>query len=188
MLDVALKFLTKELNAYLLVRTGSALGEVKLGPIVDGNGKWTIPLDQIGATVVNLEEERSIKSQVPESTLVDGRHVVLPPAIHLNLYVLFAANLQQYEEALRLLSCVLTFFQSHPVFTPARYPGLDPRIEKLSAELQSLTFEQINQVWAFLGGKHLPSVIYKVRMVSLRDTEQTVVPPVTRTEPVLHSL
>lgn len=186
MLDVALKFLAKELNAYLLVRNGSAFGEVVPGPVVDVNGKWTIPENQIGVTLVNLEEERSIKSQVPETTLVDGRHVVLQPPIHLNLHILFAANFKQYEEALRLLSCVLTFFQSHPVFTPVPYPGLDPRIEKLSAELQSLSYEQINQVWAFLGGKHLPSLVYKVRMVSLRDVEQAVLPPVTQVEPVLH--
>ena len=44
------------------------------------------------------------------------------------------------------------------------------RIERLTVELQSLGYEQINQIWAFIGGKHLPSAIYKVRMVALQDT------------------
>jgi hypothetical protein len=75
---------------------------------------------------------------------------------------------------------VLTYFQSHPAFTPDEFPALDPGIEKLVVELQSLNFEQLNQIWAFIGGKHLPSVIYKVRMVALQDqVQKTVQPPLT---------
>src|SRR5688572_16851624 len=71
--------------------------------------------------------------------------------LKLNLHVLFAAKFQKYDEALRSLSSVLTFFQSRPVFSASSYPGLDPRIERLTVELESMTFEQLNQVWAFIG-------------------------------------
>jgi len=74
----------------------------------------------------------------------------------------------------------LTYFQSRPSFTSVEYAALDPRIEKLTVELQSLNYEQLNQIWAFVGGKQLPSVIYKVRLVSLQDAMPTAIQPFIR--------
>lgn len=177
MLDVALKFLQAELNSYLLVRTASDFGDVELGKPVDDSGRWAITEDHIGCSLIGIEEERALRTQLPTPTYLNGRQVLLEPDIKLNLHVLFAAYFRQYDQALKQLSHVLTFFQSHTVFTPDRNPGLDPRIEKLSVELQSLSFEQINQIWAFLGGKHLPSAAYRVRLVALQDTEPASADP-----------
>ena len=44
---------------------------------------------------------------------------------------------------------------------------MDSRILKLIVELHSLNFEQINHMWSTLGGKYLPSVMYKIRQVTL---------------------
>ena len=98
---------------------------------------------------------------------MQGQHVVREPVLRLNLYVLLAANFKDYKEGLKYLSFLLVYFQSHPSFTAQEFPGLDPRLEKLTLELLSLSFEQLNQVWAFLGAKQLPSVLYKVRLVVL---------------------
>lgn len=174
MLDVALNFLTAELNSYLVARgarkAADEIGKVELGRLVDDAGKWAIKDDSVGVSLIHIEEDRILKSHLPETILSGGRHVVLEPRLKLNLHILFAAKFQKYDEALRSLSFVLTYFQSHPSFTPDNYPGLDARIERLTVELQSLGYEQINQIWAFIGGKHLPSAIYKVRMVALQDT------------------
>jgi uncharacterized protein DUF4255 len=179
-LDVALKFLVKELNTYLLARTGDTFGEVQLGRLVDDGGKWTVKEDHLAAALINVEEERTFKSQTREVAFVDGRHVVLEPNLKLNLHVMFAAYFQQHDVALKYLSLVLTYFQSHPTFPRDSYPGLDPRIERVSADLQSLSFEQLNQVWAFIGGKQLPSLVYRVRMIVLQDGEPADLrPPIT---------
>jgi|SRR5437879_8414508 len=180
MLDVAVNFLAKELNAYLLARTGGTFGSALLSRIANDTGKWAIPDDQIGVALVSVEEERALKSQLPQTVYADGRHVVLEPELKLNLHLLFAANFKQYDQGLRQLSHLLTFFQAHTVFTRERYPGLDPRIEKLGVDLISLTFEQLNQLWAFVGAKQLPSALYRVRLVALQDLEPTAVqPPIT---------
>ncbi len=179
MLDVALNFLTAELNSYLVSRGArnatDEIGKVEVGRLVDDSGKWAIADDHVGATLIHIEEERALRDPLPEAVLSGGKHVVLEPKLKLNLHVLFAAKFQQYNAGLRSLSSVLTFFQSHPTFTPETSAGLDSRIERLTVELQSLTFEQLNQIWAFLGAKHLPSAIYKVRMVCLQDTAPTAV-------------
>ncbi|MGX2040170.1 DUF4255 domain-containing protein [Methylocaldum sp. MU1018] len=180
MLDIALQFLKDELNTYLLTRTGSSTVSVKLTGIVDDAGKYAFGGETIGATVLNIEEERAFKSQLPEYSYLNGRHVIAEPAIRLNLHILFAANFKQYDEALKFISYILTFFQARPHFSPDAYPGLNPAIEKLVVELQSLNYEQLNQIWAFIGGKQLPSVVYKVRMIALQDQVRTAVqPPLT---------
>lgn len=190
MLDVALNFLAAELNAYLVARGArkatDEIGKVEVGRLVDDAGKWAIQDDHVGAALIHIDEERVMRAQLPETVVSAGKHVVLEPKLKLNLHVLFAAKFQKYDEGLRSLSLVLTYFQSHPVFTPDTNPGLDQRIERLTVELQSLSYEQLNQIWAFLGAKHLPSALYKVRMVALQDTAPTSIqPPISEIETTL---
>jgi hypothetical protein len=180
MLDIALQFLKDELNTYIHTRTSSNTEVVKMSRVVDDAGKYAIDEDTIGASIINIEEERAFKSQLPEYTTISGQHVVLEPELKLNLHVLFAANFKFYDVALKHISHVLTFFQLYPSFTPDEHPALDARIGKLILELQSLNYEQLNQIWAFIGGKQLPSVIYKARMIVIQDRAQKAVqPPVT---------
>src|SRR5436190_10489521 len=140
MLDVALKFLTAEVNTYLITRTDSDFGQAELGRLVDDTGKWSIPEDHLGVSLINVEEERSVRAQLPEKQFVDGHLIVLEPEIKLNLYVMIAANFKIYDQALKYLSHALTFFQSHHSFTHEAYPGLDSQIERLSVELLSATY------------------------------------------------
>jgi hypothetical protein len=183
MLDIATTFLVQGLNDYLHSRTAQGLGEAELCRFVDDTGKWTIKEDRLGACVINIEEDRLFKGQLPESVRVDGHLVLSEPALRVSLYLLVAANFTVYSEALRHLSWVLMYFQLHPTFTQAGYPALDARVERLSVDLHSLSFDQITQIWSFIGGKHLPSVLYKVRVVLLHDPQpRAVVPPVVNTE------
>ncbi len=176
MLDLALRFLSSELNSYLTARAGPTPDEVvALRQLVDDSGKWAVPQDRIGLALINVEEESVLRTQLPAFTYVDGRQVLTEPELKVNLHVLFAANFQQYDRALSYLSLVLTFFQAHRTFTHEQFPALDKRIDKLNVELQSLGYEQLNQIWAFIGGKQLPSVVYKVRLVLLQDVEPAAI-------------
>lgn len=192
MIDTAIKFLSDEVNTYLKKRalTGASFGSVIPGPIVDDGGKWVIAADNIGLTLINVEEERILQAQLPDRLYVNGNHIVVPPELRLNLTLLFHVRHggnNNYEQSLRFLSSVLSFFQAHPSFTADAYPGLDPRIEKLNVELMSYGPEQLNQVWAYLGSKYLPSVAYRVRMIVLQDIEpQAIAAPITTISAALH--
>lgn len=188
MLDVTLKFLKGELDAYLLARTGSNAVGVKLSKVVDELGKYLVDEDSLCAAMINVEEERVMKTHLPERTSLNGKHVVLEPSVRLNLYILFAAHFKQYDQALKYLSYVLTYFQSHPLFTASVYPALDVRIGRLTAELQSLSYEHWNQIWAFVGGKQLPAAVYKIGILFLQDVAPAgIETPITRLEANLHS-
>ena len=189
MIDVALQFLRNELNTFLFTETGSDTVKVKLSSVVDDAGKYAFDQNLIGASVINVEEERTLKAHLPQYTYLNGKHVISEPELKLNLYVLFAANFKVYEEALKYLAVILTYFQSHASFTQEGFPALDLRIEKLTLELQSPTFEHWNQIWGANGGKQLPSIIYKVRMVILQPGAPSAVrPPVTSIGATLQSL
>ena len=160
-----------------------------MSKLVDDAGKYAFE-NSIAASIINIEEDRVFKSQTPDRIYTNGQHIVLEPELKLNLHVIFAANfdVKNYDQALKYISYVLTFFQSHSAFTSVEYPALDPSIEKLTIELQSLSYEQLNQVWAFIGAKQLPSVIYKVRMVSLQSIAPTLIqPPIVEINTNLYS-
>ena len=173
MIDAALNFIAAEANVHLRKRTGAELGAVTPGPLVDDRGMWTVPLDTTRLTLFQIDEERALREQVPQRTLVGGRDVLLPPPLKLNLTVLFAGRFQQYDQALRTLSHLLALFQARALFSAADSPGLPAGVERLSLDLVSYTPEQLNQMWACLGAKHLPSLVYRVRMVVLQDLEPT---------------
>jgi len=172
MLDLAVNFLAAEFNAYLLRRLGSAsLGRVVPGSVVDDKGVLAIETGTVALSLVNIEEERTLREQVPARLLRGGRELLLQPELKLNLTLLFAARMVDYPTTLRALSHVLTFFQANPAFSTAEHPGLDPRIGRLTVELLSVTPETLNQLWATLGAKYQPSVLYRVRLVSIQDQE-----------------
>jgi len=188
MLDLALTFLIDELNTYLLTRTASDSVKASLSRVVDEAGKFAFDIDSISCSIISIEEERLLKSHLPDYSTVNGQHVVRPPELRLNLQILFAANFTHYDQALKYISYVLTFFHSHPLFSSDTHPALSPSIGKLSVELLSLNFEQLNQMWAFIGGKQLPSVVYRVRMVTLQDTTNTAVQsPITTIRTTIQS-
>lgn len=186
-IDAALKFLTDQVNAQLLRRTGASLSEAEPGPLVDDKGAWVQPVNSLRLALFQIDEERSLREQLPSRVLVGGREVVMPPPLKLNLVVVLAARFQQYDQALRTLSLVLTYFQSHPLFTPADSPGLPTGIDRLAVELQSYGPEQLNQMWTCFGAKHLPAIVYRLRMVVLQDDEPSGTgQPITSIATVLH--
>lgn len=187
MIDTALNFIADEVNAHLRKRTGSELGAVEIGPLVDERGNWIVTLDTTRLTLFQIDEERTLREQMPERTLVGGREVLLPPPLKLNLVLLFAGRFQQYDQALRTLSHIMAFFQARPLFTPSDSPALPSGLERVALDLLSYGPEQLNQMWACLGAKHLPSVVYRLRLVALQDVEPIGTGlPITTIETSLH--
>lgn len=181
MIDVSLKFLADEANAYLQRRLDSDFGKIELGPLVDDKGSWVATQNTLRLTLFQIEEERHARTQIPQQVLVNGHNVALPPPLAINLVILFSASFTTYTEGLRLLSLLLTFFQSHPLFTPAEHPGMPAGVDRLALELINYGPEQANQMWACLGAKHLPSVVYRLRMLLIQDVE-----PLATGTPVSH--
>jgi hypothetical protein len=189
MLDIALKFLCEELNGFFRSNAGLDAAKANLRSVLDADGKYAVEINSIGASIINIEEERVVKTHLPQRAYLNGQHAISEPDLKLNLYILFAANFgpKVYDQALKYLSFILRYFQSHPAFTPDEFSGLDSRIEKLALELVSTNFEQWNQIWGCNGGKQLPSLIYKARMLVIQpETPTSVRPPLATIGATLH--
>lgn len=167
MIDAAFLFLRSEINSYINLKTGSA-DTLEITPLTDDSGQ--ILTDRLGLTLVNLEEERTSQPLPQLKPTTAGQVAKSNPKIRLNLHLLFSANFENnYDEALKHLAYIITFFQARNVFTPQTHPGLADGIEKLVVEMMSLGLEQQNNLWAALGAKYRPSVVYKMRMLLLED-------------------
>lgn len=122
--------------------------------------------DQIIITLVNIEEESSLKNGLHyRRTPVGGIEYENPP-VYLNLYLLFTANFPtKYENALVGLGKIIRFFQGQNTFSINQ----NGEEIKLTLDLYTMTFEQINHLWGSLGGKQIPFVMYKARLVKMTD-------------------
>jgi hypothetical protein len=178
MIDTALKILREQVENHLTLVNSNVVnsdGFVVLSNVADEDGKWAIPSNKIGMSIINVEEERVMKDQVFEHRNSNGVYERYNPELKLNLYVLFCANFinagenYMYGEGLKQLSHVISFFQGKYVFTPDNTPGMDPKLRKLIVDIYSYSFEQQYNFWSILGAKYLPSVLYKVRLVSFQE-------------------
>lgn len=179
MIDKALKFLTNEMNAYLDVQNGPTNNDplIVLTNVADATGGgWAIPSGKLGVSLINIEEEKVFKDQQSMHRNPSGDFELYNPDIKLNLYMLICANYvsdtgldDKYEQGLKQLSRIISFFQGKYVFTPDNSPTLDPILQKLIVELYSYSFEQQYNFWTILGAKYLPSVLYKVRLVAFQE-------------------
>ena len=128
-------------------------------------------MDTTRLTLFQIEEDSPARQQMPAMWTVTSQREGSPP-LQLNLVVLFAARFQQYERALSTLSLIVSFFHARPVFTQASSPALPDGLEKVVIELLSYGPEQMSQMWSCLGAKHLPSLVYRLRIAVLQEQQQ----------------
>ena len=163
MIDVALNTLQRELQANLTTVFPVTLDNVALMEAAD---KVTALGEHVIITLVNIEEESSLKNGLHyRRTPIGGIEYENPP-VYLNLYLLFTANFpSNYTTSLVLLRRIIQFFQGQNNFTVVTPDGQ----AQLTLDLYTMTFEQINHLWGSLGGKQIPFVMYKARLVEITD-------------------
>jgi hypothetical protein len=175
MISESLAFIEEELNNYFILKgeVAATIDAVTLGNITRVNEPSTTTgagddLDnRVVITLINIEEDRITKSQ--QNYYRENDKVIYKnPKVPLNLYCLFSVN-HDYVTSLRWLTHVIRFFQYRNVFTPQTSPALNAGVEKLIFDLYNMNFEQVNHLWGTLGGKYLPSVMYKMRLVMVEE-------------------
>jgi hypothetical protein len=180
MIDIALQLLKDELINYLSTRDTATV-------IIDNVGLFETSAgvgltENIIITLVNVEEESTLKNQPVVKRPVAGNAIYQNPPVYLNLYVLLTCNYtgDHYTLALKRLSYIIRFLQSKNSFSisssvsggTVNFDDPDIIDLKFTLELYTLTFEQVNHLWGSLGGRQMPFVMYKLRLVAI--TERTV--------------
>jgi hypothetical protein len=175
MLDKAIVFLQKHLNNKF--KGDAAQDRVVLAKVEKDFVQLT--LDAVTIILVGLEPDRMSRSaDAFRGATLHGGSGPVSPELRLNLYLLFTARFEFYENALKHISKVIQYFQENPVLTRQNAPEMDPELDRLVLELQDLQAKQQNDIWNMLKVAANPSVLYRVRVVVFQQTAAVETPPV----------
>ncbi len=115
--------------------------------------------NHLSISLVNIEEELSLRNFAQINNL-------MPPMLHINLYILVAAHFiaSNYAESLDSISRVISFFHQKPVFTPQNTEMPGKTIEKFTVEFFNLDLNKMAMLRQAIGAHYIPSVLYKVQL------------------------
>jgi hypothetical protein len=185
----AINQIAVELNQYLKRAFERSEDTVVVSNLLEQDGTVASHIDnKVVLFVANIEKE-TVTSALPRARVVGAeRSVVGSAPLHLNLYVMFAAYFSgnNYPEALKSISATIRFFQMNPVFDHQNTPDLDPRIDRLTLDVENLDIQELSNLWGILSTRYLPSVMYKVRLVTIdADAVRSEVHTITEPQPSL---
>lgn len=183
MIYAAIGHVTSQLNQHLKRSFGLNEDIVVVSNIIEQDGSLSVNVtNRIVACLINVEKDTAAGGRATAATHTSQPTCLTHPPVHINLYLLFAGNFngKNYMEALKFLSNTISYFQRNPIFTSSNSPELDPRISKLALDIENLNIKDLSSLWSVLSGKYLPSVLYKIRMVTFDANEVTTrVPKLT---------
>jgi hypothetical protein len=186
MILACVNHIASKLNQFLKATFELSEDIVIVSNLVENDGSTVAQTNnKVVVFVANLEKDTMPKSQNQSNWSSSGRMAVTNAPVFLNLQVVVAANFSgaNYPEALKFISQVVSFFQSQPMFNRHNSPDLDPKIDKLILDIENVQRHDLSSMWSMFGAKYMPSIVYRVRMVTLAgDAVQGQVDPVKQGE------
>lgn len=186
MIDTAISQIASHLNQYL--RRIFDLNEdiVVISNILEQDGNIAANIDnKVVVSLINIEKETVPLPHQIGNVREGNRAIISYPPVYLNFYLMFSGSFSgsNYLESLKFVSNTISFFQASPVFDHQNTPDLDHQISQLTMNIENLTMHDLSNLWSVLSGKYLPSILYKVRMITFdsRDVRGRVA-PITRTD------
>jgi hypothetical protein len=169
MIYETLNFTADHLNSYFRKSYAITQDLCTVSNIIDQNGSTPIEInDKLVVCLVSIEQETSLANLGFTKPLKEGLVYGNPP-LNLNLNVLLAANFSNYSESLKIISSTISFFQRNYVFSEEAKHKLPKGVNRLVFEMMKLDSHASSHIWNTLGAKYLPSVIYKIRMLTIND-------------------
>ncbi|MGH1385388.1 DUF4255 domain-containing protein [Kordia sp.] len=173
MIEKALQFTEKALNQYVKKKFGLDEDIVIINPIIDQNG--VVPAknqNKIIISLIHVEQETTKQFYNRNQKLDNGNFVRTPLGHRYNLFTLITPNFDDYIEALKFLDASIQFFQINEMIDATKNAEIPPEIGKLEYEFQKgENYMQMQNLWTALGAKYQPSIIYKVRLVTITSDE-----------------
>jgi hypothetical protein len=174
MIYEALQIIGEQLNNYLSAAGLNNLVTLDNVAMLETSAENTDRLgNKVILTLINLEEEPSLKNlqhyKVIDKLTTEYRN----PPVNVNVYFMVSGNCTAYTDSLRAISKTIEFFQGKNIFTSENtvYEVKEDfdvlEAFRLIIQQYSASFEQLNHIWGTLGGRQLPSVIYKIQLIKI---------------------
>lgn len=168
MIDVALNYVRQILDQHLVARLGIDGSVVVLNSLSNPDSSQTEKnRNKMVITLVNLDYETNRQFYGAQQRDLTSTSQ-LNPAVYFNLDILVAAHFDDYGEALKILTASIAFFQENAVLDRVNHPGMPEGIPALKFEIENSPFAKSHNLWTTLGVSYLPSIIYKIRHVTVQ--------------------
>ncbi len=170
MIEQAMFFLSEFLNIELKTTFGIDEDKVIVSGLADPDGSISQSVNnKVVMSLVNLEHIANSGEQGGAISLGKGGFAKKGAPIRMNMYVLVSANYDSsnYMEALKMLSSVIGIFQATSFFERKSNPNMHATLDKLSLEIVNVPLKEMSGIWSGVGSKYVPSVLYKVRSVTI---------------------
>ncbi|GAB1857152.1 hypothetical protein MHTCC0001_19880 [Flavobacteriaceae bacterium MHTCC 0001] len=176
-----LQFIKTKIDAYNS-NVNPIVEIVNIATLNDGD-EFLELTNPITLSVVNIEEDtvsRSPNVYLPNTTQASSVQRYKNPAKNLIISILFTAYSKdqatdKYQSGIVKLEHVIRCFQEQHVFYIDGTTEVDPVTQdhiKIILDLESLKISELNQLWSVLGNKYMPSVLYKLRMITIQHEEE----------------
>ncbi len=138
-------------------------------------------------SVVNIQEDKTLKNQSIYTAKKEDKtvEIVAHPPQYLNVSLLFTSYSKEqskYLDGLEKLQNIIEYFQINNSFyfenttkvliTYFTYKNLNEvdqkKYSKITLLSVSLSMDQLNQMWSYLGSKYMPSVLFEMRVLPVQ--------------------
>lgn len=175
MIEKALQFTGKALNQFVKKKFGIDDDVVIMNPIIDQTG--AVPKEnqnKIIISLIHVEQENTKQFYNNNQRMDNGNYARVPLSHRYNLFTLITPNFDNYIEALKFLDAAIQFFQINQTVDATKNAEIPPELKRLDYEFQKgENYMQMQNLWQALGAKYQPSVIYKLRLVTIVSDEVT---------------
>ena len=187
MIYETLQILKEQLENYFeQVGLGKILILENISLYESGNENADNVKNKVVMSLLHLNEETTLKN-TPNYRITNNKTEYRNPPVNLNLTILISANCDNYDKSLRSISRTIEYFQGKKTFTSANpvYNRNNVTFDfleqfKFVVELYTPGFEELNNIWGMLGGRQLPSVMYKIQLIQVeRDQKLSASPVIT---------
>lgn len=160
MIYEVLNDIQEQLNQHYKLRFGLSEDKLHLSTMVNNDGSNSIEDEVVVMMPVNFQEEKHLYNRNSPSA---GN----PPTVSLSVLVVFTSTFtgKSTSEGLKFLSETISFFLQNN--------SMDIEGNKVSLELFNLDINAQNSLWASLGAKYAPSVVYKLSLISISEDMPT---------------
>ncbi len=173
MIQEAFQYTRNIINQYITNKYGLDGTPVIANKIVDQSG--AIPLEnqnKVILSLIHVEHETSKPFYNRNMNRSEGDGVVSSPPEAYHIYMLVTSCFDDYNETLKFLDASIQFFQMYPSLDKSNSASIPDSIQKLTFEKQvEGGYAQMHNLWTAMGAKYQPSVVYKMRLITVPSDE-----------------
>tara|TARA_Y100000782_G_scaffold115414_1_gene158050 strand:+ start:1821 stop:2396 length:576 start_codon:yes stop_codon:yes gene_type:complete len=176
LIATALKYVTGFLNKEIKLQYGLDSNPVLLSSLINPDGTVTENIEnKLILSLINIEHETTVNTTQQFHATGNNSFNRKAPPVCLNLYLLASANYdsKNYTEALKMISTLIGIFQANPYLNKENDPDMPVSIDLLRFEIFNLPIKELSHIWSGIGAKYVPSIIYKVRMLTIQEGQIT---------------